>query len=306
MAANEKAYVEFGQSFKHNTGTYPSICVNDSGTVVKVMNSGRLENKMLYWVGKIEDSNEITWGEGIVYDYGSYPRVAINNSGAVVEVHESTMYRDLYYRVGVVDETSQKIEWGDATCYERGLIPAVAVRDDGTVITVHLTSALGSYTSYYRVGTVDVTHKTITWGPSHSYGVGKGLAVAVNNDGAVVEVHKNSQLEYRLGQLNQENQTISWGPNTVYAEGANPCIAIDSRGHVLEAHQEGTFSDLYCRIGNINMAQQKIDWVRKESSRYEIGCYPSICLNDNMEKNVVEAHEPNFGKNGWYCTGTLK
>ena len=70
-------------------------------------------------------------------------------------------------------------------------------------------SAFGSYASYYRVGTVDVTYRTITWGPSLPYGVGKGLAVAVNNAGAVVEVHKSSQLEYRLGQLNRENQTIS-------------------------------------------------------------------------------------------------
>ena len=68
MAANERVYVEFGQSVQHDTCTYPSICVNNSGTVVKVMNSRRLENKMLYCVGKIEDSNEITWGEGIVYD----------------------------------------------------------------------------------------------------------------------------------------------------------------------------------------------------------------------------------------------
>ena len=92
----------------------------------------------------------------------------------------------------------------------------------------------------------------------------------------------------------------------MYADGANPCIAIDSRGHVLEVHQEGASTNLHCRIGNINVAKQKIDWVRKESLRYEIGFYPSICLNDNMETNVVEAHEPNSGKNGWYCTGTLK
>ena len=187
-----EVHLELGQSVKNVAGAYryPSICTNNNNTVVQVNNSAGLRNELCYQVGEVK-AGEISWGNRDRYDYGLYPRVAINNHGTIVEVHESQVQRNLYYHVGVVNTFSQKIEWGESRYYDSGLAPAVALLDDNTVISVHQTSAFGSYATYYRVGSVDVKHKNITWGHSISYGRGRELALTANEE-AVVEVHKST------------------------------------------------------------------------------------------------------------------
>lgn len=145
---------------EHETGARPVICFNDRNTVVQFRTSWGSDNDLWYYVGTIDKSGVITWEEAERPDwYGRNCRVAINNEGTVVEMHQSLTQRRIYSRVGVVKEG--KISWGECQRVEDGMNPAVALLDDGTVICVYLTSSLGSYSTYSRVGFVNVESKTI-------------------------------------------------------------------------------------------------------------------------------------------------
>ena len=309
--AENELHVELGQSVqcRDDGGACPSISVNSNNIVVKISNSAGLHSRLYCNVGKIESGGDISWGNSVDYDHGLYPRVAINNAGTVVEVHVSQAFRDLYFRVGVVDTAKKAIQWGESHHYDSGMNPAVALLDDGTVISVHETSALGSHATYYKVGAVDVDHKNIVWGDSIPFGRGRELALAANKDGAVVEVHKSTwgnTLRYRVGQLQgSEHRTVTWGGDTHYDKGDHPCVAINSRGHVLEVHSTVTLRRLHRRLAVVNTRTQTLDWVR-DGLQYDMGVYPSISLNDNTDKNLVETHETNFGKSIWCRTGALK
>ena len=305
MARVNEIHAELGQSARHDGGAYPSIGLSNNNTVVQVNNSAGLLNELWCHAGNVEAGGDISWGEPVWYGDGLYPRVAINNHGIVVEVHEAQLFRDLYYLVGVVDTARKVIQWGDCHHYDSGLAPAVALLDNGTVISVHQTSFLGSYTTYYRVGTVDIEHKKITWGNSVSYGRGRELALAANKD-TVVEVHRRTwgqDLHYRVGKL--DGSEIKWGEGKYYDKGSNPSISINCRGHVLEVHTSIALRRLYCNIGVVDTRIQTIGWVR-DSREYAMGKYPSVCLNDNDDKSIVEVHETNLGTSIWCCTGTLK
>ena len=203
-----ETHIELGQSVQCCSGARPSICINNRKTVVQV-NSARVGNQLWYQVGQVKAGGNITWGNPAqCYDHGRYPRVAINDHGTVVEVHErGRFHRDIYYRVGIVkintDGQLWRIHWATSQKCTDGLAPAVALLDDNTVICVHQTRALGSYTTYYRVGTVDVDNKNIKWGESTLYGQGKELGLTANQD-IVVEVHKSvlgSSLHHFVGRV---------------------------------------------------------------------------------------------------------
>ena len=310
MAENE-LHVELGQAVRHQQdgGAYPSICINNDNTVVKMNNSAGLRSRLYCNVGKIESGGGISWGESSRFDHGGrYPRVAINNDDTVVEVHQSQYSRELHFRVGVVDTARKSIQWGNSRCYDSGMNPAVALLDGGSVISVYQTSALGSYATVYRVGSVDVEHKNILWGNPSSYGRGKKLALAANQAGAVVEVHKGvlgNNLYYRVGKLDKGIRTILWGEDTLYGKGHDPCVAIDSEGHVLEVHSSTVLRRLHRRVAVVHTRRQTLDWVQ-DDLQYDMGVFPSICLNDNADTNVVETHVTNFGETIWCRTGTLK
>ena len=306
MARVNEIHAELGQSAQHDNGTYPSICINENNIVVQVNNSAGLLNYVWCHVGKVE-AGGISWGDPVCYDVGRYPRVTINDHGTVVEVHEAQFLRDIYYRVGVVDTFKQKIKWGDGHCYDSGLAPAVAFLDNNTVISVHQTSAFGSYTTYYRLGTVDAEHKNIKWGNSVSYGRGRELALTARQD-TVVELHKSTwgnRLRYRVGNFQREAQIVAWGEDTYYDDGCNPSAGLNSNGHLLEVHTSTILRRLYCRVGVVDTRTQTIGWLR-DSAQYDVGTYPSVCLNDSDDKSIVEAHETNVGISIWCRTGTLK
>ena len=298
---------ELGQSVQHGDGAYPSICINNNYTVVQVNKSAGLLNQLWCHVGNVGAGGDICWGERLCYGNGLHPRVAINDCDTVVEVHETRLFRAIYYRVGVVVDSNSKksIEWGDSKKIDNGSAPAVAFLGNDTVISVYQTNFLGLYTTYYRVGTVDIEHKLIEWGNAASYGQGRELALTANKD-TVVEVHKSTwgnRLRYRVGKL--DDKEIRWGEGRGYDNGSNPSIAINSMGHVLEVHSTTTLRRLYRRIGVVDTRMKEIAWVR-DSRQYTMGKYPSVCLNDNDDKSIVEAHETNLGMSIWCCTGTLK
>jgi hypothetical protein len=88
------------------------------------------------------------------------------------------------------------IAWGPSIQYDTGGPNAVALDDHGNAVEVHV----GTDRLFYRVGTVDFTHKTIAWGPSIQYDTGGPNAVALDDNGNVVEVHVGTgRLFYHVG-----------------------------------------------------------------------------------------------------------
>ena len=83
------------------------------------------------------------------------------------------------------------------------------------------------------------------------------------------------------------------------------CVAVNSRGHVLEVHTSINLRRLHRRLAVVNRRTQTLDWVR-DGLQYDVGTYPSICLNDNADKNLVETHQTNVGEAIWCRTGTLR
>lgn len=292
---------------RHETGARPVICFNDRNTVVQFRTSW--QHDLWYYVGTIDTSGAITWGEAERPDwYGRNCRVAINNEGTVVEMHQSLTHRRIYSRVGVVEEG--KISWGECQGVEDGTNPAVALLDDGTVICVYLTSSLGSYSTYSRVGFVNVESKAIEWEDPTCYGSGRNLALAANRSGVVIEMHQKAwrmkTLQYRVGKLNHSHgqKQITWGEEIDCDGGWDPSVALNSDGHVLEVHSTVTLRRLRYRNGVVDSSAFRIDWGR-DAIQYDLGEYPSVCLNGNREGNVVEAHETNFGRSVWCRSGCL-
>lgn len=295
---------------EHETGAHPVICFIDRNTVVQFRSSWGLDNDLWYYVGTIGTSGAITWGGAERPNWhGRNCRVAINNEGRVVEMHQSLTHRRIYSRVGVVKEG--KISWGECQRVEDGMNPAVALLDDGTVICVYLTSSQGSYSSYSRVGFVKVESKAIVqWEDPTCYGTGRNLALTANRGGVVIEMHQKAwrmnTLQYRVGKLHNSHgqKQITWGEEIDCGGGWDPSVTLNSDGNVLEVHSTFTLRRLQYRNGVVDSNAFRIDWTR-DAIQYDLGKYPSVCLNGNRERNVVEAHETNLGISVWCCSGSL-
>ena len=91
----------------------------------------------------------------------------------------------------------------------------------------------------------------------------------------------------------------------MYGEGCRPSVSVNSMGHVLEVHTSVTLRRLHRMIGVVDTETRTLSWVHN-SLQYDMGTYPSVCLNDNDDKSIVEAHETNLGTSIWCRTGTLK
>ena len=91
----------------------------------------------------------------------------------------------------------------------------------------------------------------------------------------------------------------------MYDKGLNPSVSINFKGYILEVHTSVFLWRLYCRIGAVDTRTLTIKWVH-DALQYDIGTFPSVCLNDNDDKRMVEAHKTNLGNSIWCCTGTLK
>lgn len=303
--------MELFPAIEYDEGKVPSVSINDSGIIVEVHAAQGLSSGLWHRVGKLTTSSSgIEWGNHSRYDYGSRPRIAINKDGVVVEVHKvQELVPTLWYHVGKVNAHSMTIDWGSSHKYDKGTTPDVALTDDGTVIEVHETNNVFSNDTYYHVGTVDASSKTIKWGPSHRYGEGKTPSVAVNSKGVVVELHGSGQLWYHVGSLQAHNQSISWGDSKKYETGTSPCVAINNRGQIIEVHEsEGLLRRLWCNVGNADLSTRTILWSMPNESNaslnYSQGITPAAAIT--TEGKVVEVHETDhqFKNTLWYQTGT--
>jgi hypothetical protein len=114
-----------------------------------------------------------------------------------------------------------------------GLNPAVAVNTGGWVVEVHESPSgpVFMHDLWYCTGRRTADGR-VEWLHRGKYDRGTTPAVAMNDSGLVVEVHKSglySTLYCRVGQLNKSTGNVDWnGPAVKYDKGVEPTIAFHS------------------------------------------------------------------------------
>ena len=104
--------IDWGGSHKYDTGSSPSVSINNNGIAVEVHQSDGPSTDLWYHVGIINESGKtIDWGSSHKYDSGSRPSVTILDNGLIIEVHKSQTYSTLWYHIGQVNTASKTIDW---------------------------------------------------------------------------------------------------------------------------------------------------------------------------------------------------
>lgn len=281
--------VSFDFPIQYDAGIRPRVSVA-RGTVVEVHQSEGGDT-LWYHVGSLT-GGLVRFGGSHQYDDGITPAVAVNAAGVVVEVHEtqSIFSSGMYYHVGQVDAASQSIQFGGSHEYDSGNVPAVALNDQNVVVEVHESNGLSSKL-WYHVGRADPGNKTVAWGGSHDYDTGSAPSVALSNQNVVVEVHRSEGLSnalwYHVGVVDPGTLTIEFGPSIQYDDGVDPSVALTDDGFVIEVHRSQTFNTLWKRIGRVDAANRRIDWIGG-SVQYAGGSAPSVGTDGTT---AVEAHQ---------------
>jgi hypothetical protein len=136
------------------------------------------------------------------------------------------------------------------------------------------------------------------------YDHGETPAVGLNQDGRVVEVHRNAagfRLYHRVGRLKEA--TIIWERSVRYGTGAQPDIAVNNHGVVVEVHKnEATGKTLYSYAGKLE--PDRVNFGHPpQSIQYDSGVRPAVALNDAGV--VVEIHESEGKKQLWCNVGRV-
>lgn len=283
-----------------SSGKYPSVSINSHGIVVAVYNRGCIRLDMRSKVGKRTGNmhGRIAWGNSENFGKGSHPTVSVNDDGTVVVVYKSRWRRKLFYRVGNVSEKNLRITWsGEPTDdYDSGMRPVVALNNKGQVLEMHMTSRVGSFSTFYRVGTLQ--EDSITWSNnSLEYRSGKRVQVALNDNGIAVEIHEQAPLNRAtvcaVGRIQSSDSTtakVRWGSMFILGRGSNPHIAINKANQVVEVHETG-FRDVFYS-GGVAYPQAKAiagisDDKEYESHKLDLcgGISPAVAIND--DGNIV-------------------
>lgn len=300
--------ITFGPSTYYDAGLQPVLAINDAGTVIEVHKS-QWSDTLYYHLGAADpNAFTLTLTASTELIGGLNPGVALDNSGTVVLVYESG--RAVYSLVGVIDisggdPTRYTIAWGLPQKYDDGLTPAVAMTRNGSgvVVAVHLTSNIFTNTLYYHVGQVDPAKKSMSWGPAHDYDSGAAPHIALNDAGAVVEVHKSQNFDtlwYHAGAVDTAAQTLD--PLSASAEivaGEPPSVALDDSGNAIEVHETNAIATrtTYYDLGTLASDGASVAWPGSVS--YDAGVVPSIAVNNQF--TAVEVHETsNIGSFGLY------
>jgi hypothetical protein len=168
--------------------------------------------------------------------------------------------------------------------YGEGAAPSVAIRADGLFVEVH--ESQGHDTLWCSVGRISVDHRfarRVEWlSPAAEYDSGKVPAVALNDKGVVVEVHKSENdnaLFCRIGKLSASG-VLTWGDSHKFeGRGVDPAVAMDNAGRVVVVYKDSARSELYYQTGHVS--DGAITWHKK--AKYAGDHYartPAVALNN--------------------------
>jgi hypothetical protein len=109
---------------------------------------------------------------------------------------------------------------------------------------------------------------------SYRRDLGRHPAVAVNNNGQVVELHDTAagDLWYWTGAI-ASDASIAWRRHGRYGAGQTPAVALNDDGWLVEVDQSTTGSTLYSRVGQLD-GQGEITW--SAAARFDTGTMPSV------------------------------
>lgn len=121
---------------------------------------------------------------------------------------------------------------------------------------------------------------------------GKFPAVAINDHGQIIEVHRSQthdSLWYWTGQL-QGDGTVIWWHHGRYDSGRNPAIALNNDGLFVEVHRSQADDDLWYWTGVIG---EDGDLQFMENQEFDAGLGPSIAFTDLDATSLREIHTSN-------------
>jgi len=136
---------------------------------------------------------------------------------------------------------------------DTGKNPAVARNNKGNVIEVHDD---GLINLWYWSGKAQ-SDGTVKWLRHGRFDTGVAIAVAINDDGWIVEVHRSQKamtLWSRVGKFDDETAEITWWPATKYDDGVQPSVTFTSGNTLREVHQSQLSTQRWQWTGTLDTA----------------------------------------------------
>jgi hypothetical protein len=205
---------------------YPSVAITNEGYVIFSYSTGKNKKdsglKML--VGTVDLNSGvdqlIQWKTSSKqpFDSGYHNTLAVNASGVIAEAHESgSGGKGMYYRLGHLKDPANgdfNVVWDtgdDGQPYGNGINPHISINDSGEVVEVHQVAA-NDYKLHYIRGKLKANSIEFNKTQPRYNNNGQRPAIALLNDGYLVEVHANgSSVYYRTGQLDTKDASkIDW------------------------------------------------------------------------------------------------
>lgn len=187
-----------------DTGTDPTVTMNEQLGVVEVHNGSREDNrrKLYARVGRLDlASHRLVFGASQSFDTGVDSSLAIDRFGTVVEAHNgstSETERNLYFTVGRANFDTKTMAWGASSQKGTGSQLSIGLDGAGRLIELHQgSSASTAGRIYFSVGFPDPATKSIAW-KSDIGGFrddGTHVAMAVNAAGMLLETHTTTSLD---------------------------------------------------------------------------------------------------------------
>lgn len=164
------------------------------------------------------------------------------------------------------------------------------------LFTIVLSAFIYPVTSAAVIG----ANPTASFGIGLKYDNGTQPAVAINNNGKIVEVHKSqayNKLWYHTGQTKQMD--VIWSPSYQYDDGITPAVALNDQGLVVEVHQSQGSATLWYHVGQLS--GDKVNW--GGSNKYDTGITPAVALD--KDGWCVEVHKSEYNSGLWYRVGQV-
>ena len=139
---------------------------------------------------------------------------------------------------------------------------------------------------------------------------GKFPAVAINDDGIVVELHQpyiaSSNLYYQVGSLNRDKMKVDWCELTYLDFGRYSKVAINNANRVVEVHEGAHTRRVFYRIGMVEVPKfgnLNCKWEGERSNFLDWGRYPAVAVHDNT---VIITYDRSYlSYTTYYCIGTI-
>lgn len=225
------------------------------------------------------------------YDDGVQGSCALNANRRFVAAHRgaSDVERTIRLKPGTVG-AQLRLTFGPTTgSLGQGANPSVALTDQNVVIEAHDNGGK----LYYSVHTLaQNTLARIAGGEigTTSDPDSGDPSIAVNPNGAVVEVHRSgSKLRGRLGKL--VGTQLTWQDSTfpLADNGSNPSVTINGRGDVVVAYENS--NKLYAVTGKLRTTTPAtLEWLSETPTpSYDNGVHPSVAIT--ADRWIYEVHE---------------